>query len=55
MIIKGVDEFNLDYLEPVLMSMYLQFIIFIGLGYMLRNYRMEDINFDVYKDDVSAT
>ncbi|KAA3613120.1 MAG: hypothetical protein D8M58_12490 [Calditrichaeota bacterium] len=50
--IKAIDEFNLDYYEPVLMSFYLQFIMFIGLGSLLRNQRLEDMNFDVYKKDV---
>jgi len=53
-IFEAMDEFNLDYLEPVLMSIYFQFIIFLGLGSMLRNYNMEDMNFDVYKENGSA-
>jgi len=49
---KAINEFNLDYFEPVFMSLYFQFIIFIGLGYMLRKQHIEDINFEVYKADV---
>ncbi len=52
---EGVDELNLDYLEPSIMSLYLQFIILIGLGSLLRNLRIENIDFEVYKNDVSAT
>jgi hypothetical protein len=55
MVFEATDVFQLDHLEPVLMSMYFQFIIFIGLGSMLRNQRIEDINFDVYKEDPPET
>lgn len=53
MISKGINEFNWDYLEASLMSVYLQFIIFIGIGTLLRKLRLENINFDVYKEDAS--
>jgi hypothetical protein len=48
---KAIDTYNLDFMQPVLMSAYLQFIIFIGLGAMLRNQNIEEMNFDVYKAD----
>ncbi|KAA3613845.1 MAG: hypothetical protein DWQ05_16350 [Calditrichaeota bacterium] len=54
MIFEAIDEFNLDYFEPALMSGYFQFILFIGLGSMLRNQRIEDMNFDVYKEDAAT-
>ena len=53
MISKGINEFTWDYLEASLMSVYLQFIIFIGIGTLLRKLRLENINFDVYKEDAS--
>lgn len=34
---------------PILMSVFLQFLVFISMGYMLNNLRLEDINFDVYR------
>ena len=54
-LVKVLDEFQFDHLEPVLMSFYLQFIMFIGLGSLLRNLRLENLNFDVYKNDTTAT
>ncbi len=55
MIVEGIDEFDLDYLEPSIMSLYLQFTVLIGLGAALRTLRIENINFDVYKDDPVVT
>ena len=49
MITEGIDQYNLDFLEPVMMSLYLQFVIFIGLGYMLRTFKIKNIDFRVYK------
>lgn len=51
MLTEGIDQYNLDFLAPVMMSLYLQFVIFIGLGYMLRKYKIENIDFAVYKVD----
>jgi len=51
----GINEFDLDYLEPSIMSLYLQFTMMIGLGSVLRKLRIENINFDVYREDASAT
>ena len=51
MLTEGIDQYNLDFLAPVMMSLYLQFVIFIGLGYMLRKYKIENIDFEVYKAD----
>ena len=51
LIITGiVEHYNLDYLEATLMSIYLQLIIFIGLGSILRGLRVENIDFEVYKE-----
>ena len=55
MLTKGINEYNLDYLEPALMSLYLQFVILIGLGSMLRNIRVEKLDFDVYRNDAPVT
>ena len=50
-----INEYDLDYLEPSIMSLYLQLIALVSLGTLLRTLRIEDINFDVYKEDVSVT
>lgn len=34
---------------PIMMSLFLQFLVVISMGYMLNNVRMEDIDFNVYK------
>ena len=54
MLTEGIDQYNLDFLAPVMMSLYLQFVVFIGLGYMLRKYKIKNIDFEVYKEDVSV-
>ena len=54
MIMEVVDNFNLDYLEPSIMSLYLQIILLMGLGFMLRIQRIENMDFEVYKEDASA-
>lgn len=54
LIINGiVENYNLEYLESALMSIYLQLIIFIGLGTILRNLRPENIDFEVYKEEIT--
>ena len=50
-----INQFNLDYLEPSIMSLYLQLIALASVGTTLRALRIEDIDFDVYKEDVSVT
>lgn len=55
MVTAGINEFNLDHLEPSIMSLYLQLIALASIGTTLRRLRIEDIDFDVYKDDVSVT
>jgi hypothetical protein len=54
MILEGIEAFELDYLVASLMSLYLQFTVVIGLGSLLRNLRVENIDFKVYKEDVSV-
>lgn len=50
LIINGVVEnYHLEYLESTIMSIYLQLIIFIGLGAALRSLRLENIDFEVYR------
>lgn len=55
MVTAGINEFELDYLEASAMSLYLQLIALVSVGTTLRTLRIEDINFDVYKEDVSVT
>ncbi|TDR19457.1 hypothetical protein [Marinicella litoralis] len=47
----AVSIHGLKSMMPVAMSLFLQFIVVISMGYMLHNNRLEDINFDVYRAD----
>lgn len=42
-------------LEAVLVSIYFQAIALLSLGYVLKNVKTEDLNFDVYKEDPATT
>ncbi len=48
-IVLGALE--LRHLQPIVTSLYFQLIVFIGIGTVLRAFRVEDINFEVYKED----
>lgn len=48
------DVYNLDAVDAVIMSVYFQAITLLSLGYTLRNLKLDDIDFDVYKNDVTA-
>lgn len=48
------DAYNLDSLDATIMSVYFQVIVFLSLGHLMRSLRLEDVNFDVYKDGVAA-
>lgn len=50
-LILAADVFELKYIMPIMMSLFLQFLVIISLGYMLNKSRVEDINFDVYKNN----
>lgn len=44
-----VQTQGLKSVMPVLMSLFLQFLVIISMGFMLNNLRLEDIDFNVYK------
>ena len=46
---------DLDSLDASLVSIYFQAIAILSIGYMLRTIRLEDVNFDVYKDETAVT
>ena len=48
------DVYNLDAVDAVIMSVYFQAITLLSLGYTLRNLKLDEIDFDVYKNDVAA-
>ena len=51
----SMKEFDLGYLEIVANSIYFQVIGVLGIGTMLTTLRIEDIDFDGYKENTSGT
>jgi hypothetical protein len=49
------DMFDINYLDAVVMSVYFQGVVLLSIGNILRNVKVEDIDFDVYKEDVAVT
>lgn len=49
------DMFDINYLDAVVMSVYFQGIVLLSLGNILSSVRVDDIDFDVYKEDVAVT
>ncbi|MBT5185366.1 MAG: hypothetical protein HOH19_02535 [Kordiimonadaceae bacterium] len=47
----AVDEYNVSYLDPVIMSVYFQLLAVFGIGTLLRSSDLKTIDFDVYKED----
>ncbi len=52
---KSINVFELDYLETALMSVYLQAVIWLGLGSMLKNIQLEKLDFEVYKNEAAVS
>jgi len=48
------DLFDLDFLDATLMSLYFQVIVVLSLGHVLRSLSLENVNFDVYRDNGEA-
>ncbi len=44
------DVYDIDYLDATLLSVYFQVIVLLSIGHVLRSQRVEDMNFDVYKE-----
>jgi hypothetical protein len=49
------DKYNLQPVEAMIMSVYFQVIALLSLGYSLSSLKTEEIDFDVYRNDVTAT
>lgn len=45
----AINQNNWDMFEPLMMSVYFQLIIIFGIGEMLRRFKIENIDFEVYK------
>lgn len=46
--------FALDYLDAPVISLYFQVVVVLSIGHVLRSFRLEDIDFDVYRDEPSV-
>lgn len=49
------DVIDMNFLDATLMSLYFQAITLLSLGHALRRFRLEDIDFDVYRNGTAAT
>ncbi len=45
------DLYSLDFVDAAAMSIYFQVVALFSLGYALRSIKIDEINFDVYKND----
>ncbi len=50
-----IQHYDLDHYEAMSISIYWQLIAHLGIGTMLRENKLEDLNFDVYRDDTAAS
>ncbi|MEW6982254.1 hypothetical protein AAD001_06335 [Colwelliaceae bacterium 6471] len=50
----AIDWFELQHFEIVVNSLYFQILAIFGVGAILRSVKIEDINFDVYKNDAQS-
>ena len=48
------DVFDLDFLDAILLSLYFQVIAFLSLAHVLQTLKLEDIDFEVYKNEAVA-
>ena len=49
--LQAVDDvYDMDFLNATLLSVYFQVIVLLSIGHVLRSQRVEDMNFDVYKE-----
>jgi len=51
----AADVIDMNFLDATLMSIYFQAIAFLSLGHAFRNFRLEDVDLGVYKNDAEAT
>lgn len=49
------DVFDIDFLDAAIMSLYFQAVVALSLGFLLRSQPLEKMNFDVYKENGTAT
>ena len=47
----AVDRYGLEVFDPPLTSLYMQFCAAFGVGFLMRTLKIEEIDFEVYKED----
>ena len=50
-VFDAINQNGWDRFEPIAMSIYFQVVIIFGIGQVLRMFKIEDIDFDVYKEE----
>jgi magnesium-transporting ATPase (P-type) len=50
-VFDAINQYGWDMFEPIAMSLYFQIVIIFGIGQVLRMFKIQDIDFDVYKED----
>ncbi|PHS77555.1 MAG: hypothetical protein COB56_02450 [Robiginitomaculum sp.] len=50
-VFDAINQNGWDRFEPIAMSIYFQIVIIFGVGQVLQMFKIEDIDFDVYKED----
>ena len=49
------DLYDLAFLDATIMSIYFQVVALLSIGTLLRNMKLEDVNFEVYRDSPATT
>ena len=49
------DLYDLAFLDATIMSIYFQVVALLSIGTLLRNMKLEDVNFEVYRDSPAPT
>jgi hypothetical protein len=49
------DLYDLAFLDATIMSIYFQVVALLSIGTLLRNMKLKDVNFEVYRDSPAPT
>lgn len=49
------DIYDLDFLDAAFASLYFQVLAFVSIGHLMRSIKLDDVDFDVYKEGAAAT
>ena len=54
MLAQAADQYDFEVFDPPMASLYMQFCMVFGLGIAMKMQDIEDIDFDVYRDDTAS-